>query len=299
MNSPATGLRPGLASRTSSTVTPDLSRMRSVLDQLVKHGHSLAIVAQSETLLEAWGRTLARSLREMPGVIVDLFMPASADALLLRFNQLLADLPIERARGEPLPEQPLRVIVVSDLAAFDSPEGVLMARLVTDFPGANLRVLLLADRGSPEMTERVFSNFGRRLRLVSLDPVDVSDGSTEAGSRLEEFALRGERRSPHPEISAIPDRAMHEADGRVTTPRQFQPDIPIESAQSGGRGRPVRAWFAWLSVAIALLLISLLIVTLLHRERAPTGGAPRAQIHELGQTGALVPSAADWRHSHV
>lgn len=299
MNGPATGLRPGLASRASSAVTPDLSRIRSVLDQLVKHGHSLAIVAQSEALLEAWGRALARSLRETPGVIVDLFMPASADALLSRFNQVLADLPIERARGEPLPDQPLRVIVVSDLAAFDTPEGALMARLITDFPGANLRVLLLADRGSAEMTERVFSNFGRRLRRVSLDPAGVSDGLPEAAPRVEDLSLRGERRSPHADTSVMPDRTIREADDRTTTARQFQPGIPIESAQSEGRGRPVRAWFAWLSVAIALLLISLLIVTLLHRERTPAGGAPRAQVYELGQTGALVPSATDRRRSHV
>ncbi|MEY3665514.1 MAG: hypothetical protein RLZZ153_1696 [Pseudomonadota bacterium] len=299
MNSPASGLRPGLASRASSTMTPDLNRMRGVLEQLIKHGHSLAIVAESEALLEAWGRALARSLRETPGVIVDLFMPASAEALLSRFNQVLADLPIERARAEPLPEQPLRVILVSDLAAFDTPEGALMARLVTDFPGANLRVLLLADRGSPEITERVFSSFGRRLKRVYLDQAGVSDSLSESAPRPEDLALRGERRSPHADASVMPDRTVRETDDRTTAARQFQPDIPIESAHSGGRGRPVRAWFAWLSVAIALLLISLLIVTLLHRDRTPAGGAPRAQVYEHGQTEALVPSAADWRRSHV
>jgi hypothetical protein len=270
-----------------------------VLDQVVRQGQSLAVIAQSEPLLDAWGRALARSLRETPGVFLDLFMPATADALLTRFNQLLADLPLERARAEPLAEQPLRVILVSDLSAFDTPEGALLTRLVTDFPGTNLRILLLADRGSPEMTERVFGHFGRRLRRVPLDLAPGVDSAPEAVSEVSEIALRGESRSAPAEPLSASDRGTHDAQERKLAARRFQPDIPIESARPEGRGRPVRAWFAWASVAIALLLISLLIVTLLHRDRAPSGGPSRAKVSELRQAGALGPPALDWRHGHV
>ncbi len=124
----------------------DGRQARAVLQALLAERRHVALSCPDTATLEHYARLLVRDLRRAQARILD-YAPTSTDALLQRFNGLLADLPLHRVVDRQAePAHAVRVFVVHDTPALSPEEFALLVRLVGDLPGANLRIVLVQDR---------------------------------------------------------------------------------------------------------------------------------------------------------
>jgi hypothetical protein len=121
---------------------------------LNEHRH-IVVSSGSTQVLEEAGMALVRDLLKIPGVKVLSQQPASTDVILQRFNKLLADIPVDNAldRDAGRPEA-IHVFVVHDGPSLHNSDFALMARLVSDLPGAHMRLVVIVD-ASVSAQERV------------------------------------------------------------------------------------------------------------------------------------------------
>ena len=112
---------------------------------LNEHRH-IVVSSGSTQVLEEAGIALVRDLLKIPGVKVLSQQPASTDIILQRFNKLLADIPVDNAldRDAGRPEA-IHVFVVHDGPSLHNSDFALMARLVSDLPGAHMRLVVIVD----------------------------------------------------------------------------------------------------------------------------------------------------------
>lgn len=211
----------------------------------------LAVTAATGDDLDQWGRGFARYVRSRRRLALEIYLPSTREALIDRFNEILKALSLERARAAPPAESAGRFILVPDIRAFDSPEGHLLARLVSDFPGAGTRLVLLIDPSEWARSQPLLSALGRQVQRIDLSAQDGSDRDT---------IHREIERGPQSDLESKGE-VIH---GRLGHVASEQPTIALQTS----RRRP----FSWLgagALVTALLLVSALIVVLLHRERGP------------------------------
>lgn len=141
----------------------DRRRFDYVLRAVRDSSNSLALSSDNDGVLDHYGRLMLGKLRKTDGLQVEVFLPQNTEQLLERFNQILADLSLEdarRAEGSPAPR---RVLIAHDAKAIGKRDLQLLARLVQDFPGANVSLVLLVDRAGMQLHERTLDGFGQRL----------------------------------------------------------------------------------------------------------------------------------------
>jgi hypothetical protein len=156
MDSPDLGYTPDLFVRPDDKVRLD-RMVRAVSDEQL----SVAFISQSDALLDHYGRLFAEHLRRTSRLAVEIYSPDSTDALIDRFNRILASMSVSEALKIEGSMAPSRLLLVYDGRATGVREVQLLARLLKDFPGANTRVALLlhAHADAPKKVEA----FGKRM----------------------------------------------------------------------------------------------------------------------------------------
>jgi len=81
--------------------------------------------------------------------------------MLTRFNEVLANQSVEQAMKLSGQELATRIMIVHDAGALADHEVQLLARLVQNFPGANIRIVLLL--GTSARSRKIFESFDRRM----------------------------------------------------------------------------------------------------------------------------------------
>jgi len=141
----------------------DRSRFDYVIRAVRESSQSLALSSNSEGVLDHYGRLVLAKLRKTPGLQVEVFLPQNTEQLLERFNQILSDISIEDARNPDNSLAPRRVLLAHDAKAINQRDLQLLARLVQDFPGANVSLVMLVDKLGMQLHERTLDSFGQRL----------------------------------------------------------------------------------------------------------------------------------------
>ncbi len=194
MDSPDLGYNPDLFVRPDDKVRLD-RMVRAVTDEQL----SIAFISHSDALLDHYGRLFAEQLRRTSRLAVEIYSPDSTDALIDRFNRILASMSVSEALKTEGSMAPSRLLLVYDGRATGVREVQLLARLLKDFPGANTRVALLlhAHADAPKKVEA----FGKRMVHWELslptatEKQDLLDRATAQGSLPEAqafLALLGE-----------------------------------------------------------------------------------------------------------
>lgn len=148
---------------------------------LIQEHRHIVISSGSQQTLDDAGMALVRDLLQTPGVKVLSQQPESTEVLLQRFNQLLADTPIDNAlERNPDKAQTLHVFVVHDGPLLQPSDYALMARLVSDLPGAHMRLVVIVDP-TLSVNERVQA-VGRKALHWSVGPSKRSPPSWAATS---------------------------------------------------------------------------------------------------------------------
>ncbi len=141
----------------------DRVRFDYVMRAVQTQSQSLALSSDSDDVLDHYGRMVINKLRQMQDLQIEVFLPANTEALLERFNQILADLSLTDARNAESSPAPRRVLIAHDARAINPRELQLLARLIQDFPGANTALVLLLDKAGSQQHERSLENFGQRM----------------------------------------------------------------------------------------------------------------------------------------
>ena len=147
----------------------DFSRFQRVFDAVVNDAQHLLVTSHYDGVIDHYGKMMLNRLKMRSGMAVETYMPASTEAIVTRFNELVNAMSLEQARGEQDSDSPGRIIVVNDPKAIDSDGWALLSRMVTDFPGLNMRLVFLLDR-IPSHVEKALDRFGSRLIRWEVEP---------------------------------------------------------------------------------------------------------------------------------
>lgn len=143
--------------------TADHRRFEYVMRGVQQQSLSLSLSSENDGVLDHYGRLVINKLRRMTDLQIEVFLPQNTEALLERFNQILSGLSLEDARNGESSPAPRRVLIAHDAKAISSRDLQLLSRLVQDFPGANVSLVLLLDRKGIAQHEKNLDNFGQRL----------------------------------------------------------------------------------------------------------------------------------------
>ncbi len=158
--------------------TADRRRFDYVMQAVQQQSLSLSLSSSHDGVLDHYGRIVINKLRKMPDLQIEVFLPQNTEALLDRFNQILGGLSLEDARNGDNSPAPRRVLIAHDAKAISARDLQLLARLVQDFPGANVSLILLMDRMGIAQHEKNLDNFGQRLLRWPLEQPTRAEGES-------------------------------------------------------------------------------------------------------------------------
>ena len=156
--------------------TADRRRFDYVMRGVREDSLSLALSSDNDGLLDHYGRLLINKLRKSDGLQIEVFLPQNTEALLERFNQILADLSIDEARNAETSQAPRRVLLAHDAKAISERDLQLLSRLVQDFPGAHVSLVLLVDKPGILLHEKTLDKFGQRMLRWPLEAPTREEG---------------------------------------------------------------------------------------------------------------------------
>ena len=139
----------------------DRMRIDGCANAIAREGLSLALHCEHEALLDHYiSLLLARLRQQAPDASLEVYFPANTDSLLGRFNEVLSEQSVKQAVKGPTGAVRAQVWLVHDAQNLPEPEVQLLARLIQNFPGANIRAILMMT-GAPGKTS--LSAFGRKI----------------------------------------------------------------------------------------------------------------------------------------
>jgi hypothetical protein len=147
----------------------DRLRLEGYIAAITQEGMSLSLLSTHEAILDHYSKLLVARLRQIdPDIALEVYFPASSEALLARFNEALSNCSIQEAmEGKGVLNAP-KIWIVHDASALPDHEIQLLARLVQNFPGANIRVVLLMTVASHK--QKLLTSFGRRIMCWDIEP---------------------------------------------------------------------------------------------------------------------------------
>jgi len=238
----------------------DRMRLEGYVSALVQDNMSLSLVSGYDAILDHYGKLLVARLREAaPHIGLEVCFPASADALITRFNEVLQDYSIEDAMGAKFHNAPPKIWIVHDAGALPDNEIQLLARLVQHFPGANIRVVMLFNAASQK--QKLLAAFGRRILSWEIEPPT----DEQAEILLEQARAQGRegvvgallrqispQKKPPLHPMALPELVAEPA---AETPAETKvPAASEQEAAASPDSGPRRKIWLWISLAAALLL---------------------------------------------
>lgn len=146
----------------------DEARLVACLSALLRQGHSLALSCRNDVALGHYADILVDQLRRMAHCPVEIYFPASTQAMVSRFDELLERLTVQEALNDAPEAAPRRIWLVHDAEALAEHELQLLSRLVSNFPGAGVRVVLVLGPGL--RARRGFESLGRHFTRWDIEP---------------------------------------------------------------------------------------------------------------------------------
>jgi hypothetical protein len=224
----------------------DRMRIDGCANAVAHEGLSLALYCPFEALLDHYVNLLLARLRQQaPEHRIEVYFPANTDSLLGRFNEVLASQSLNQAVKATSSGNQAQIWLVHDAQTLPESEIQLLARLIQNFPGANIRAILLMSgpphtntQANPQNSKSPLSAFGRKILRW-----DIEAPTTEqAQAALEQARHEGHfsatqqliqriQRQQLPELSASFHDAMAPA---AETPAE---PSPVPSSKPPGKLR--------------------------------------------------------------
>lgn len=140
----------------------DRMRIDGCANAVSREGLSLALHCEHEALLDHYLSLVLNRLRlNAPEHSIEVYFPTNTDSLLARFNDALGQQSVKQATQNPPATRNAQIWIVHDAHALPDSEIQLLARLIQNFPGANIRAILLMS-GAHGLKNNL-SAFGRKI----------------------------------------------------------------------------------------------------------------------------------------
>ena len=226
----------------------DRMRVEGCVSAVANEGMSLALSCVHEALLDHYVQQLLSRLRsQAPEHDIEVYFPANTESLIARFNGVLSGQSVREATRQTLEKPRAQIWLVHDAQTLPEQELQLLARLIQNFPGANIRAILLMVGQAP--TQQSLSAFGRKLLRWDIEPpTDEQAQATLELARLQgqeqamNLLLRrmGKRRQP----SWLGDEAEADpAAAPVAAQRSVAPVAHVALADTDAQATPpARRW---------------------------------------------------------
>ena len=200
----------------------DRMRVEGCVNAVANEGLSLALSCVHEAVLDHYVQQLLMRLHaSAPDHHVEVYFPTNTESLISRFNEVLANQSLREATRNGGGQSSAQIWVVHDAQMLPEQELQLLARLIQNFPGANIRAILLMVGEAP--TQESLSAFGRKLLRWEIDP--PSEEQSQAALELAKLQgqedamkllLRRMARARQPSVSWLDD-AEHASDKAAGT----------------------------------------------------------------------------------
>jgi hypothetical protein len=204
----------------------DRMRIDGCTNAIAREGMSLALQCEHEALIDHYlGLLLARLRQQAPEHSIEVYFPTHADALLARFNDALARQSVAQATQTPEASSQAQIWVVHDAQALPETEIQLLARLIQNFPGANIRAILLMTgaRGS----HHSLASFGRKILRWEIE----APNPEQSQAALDLARTEGRITPVQQLLRRIQARERSDVDApNSMTPDDFAPSAPIKQA---------------------------------------------------------------------
>ncbi len=139
----------------------DRMRIAGCTHAIAREGMSLSLQCEHEALLDHYLGILLNNLRqESPDNTIEVYFPSNTDSLLNRFNEALSGQTVDQATRVPSDASRAQIWIVQDAQDLPEADIQLLARLIQNFPGANIRAILLTIGTN---TSHNLSAFGRKI----------------------------------------------------------------------------------------------------------------------------------------
>ena len=238
----------------------DRMRLEGYVSALVQDNMSLSLVSGFDAILDHYGKLLVARLREAaPHIGLEVCFPASAEALITRFNEVLQDYSIEDAMGAKFHNAPPKIWIVHDAGALPDNEIQLLARLVQHFPGANIRVVMLFNASSQK--QKLLAAFGRRILSWEIEPptpeqseILLEQARAQGREGVVGALLRqiGPQKKPALHPMAMPD-LVAEPPPAAAPPESKPTSAAADETSETPPAKPSRKLWLWAGLAAVLL----------------------------------------------
>lgn len=265
----------------------DRMRIDGCANAVAHEGLSLALHCPYEALLDHYTNLLLARLRQQaPEHRIEVYFPANTDSLLGRFNEVLASQSLNQAVKATSTVNQAQIWLVHDAQTLPESEIQLLARLIQNFPGANIRAILLMS-GNANAQKSPLSAFGRKILRWDIEAPtpEQAQAALEAARHEGNFTATQQliqriQRQQLPELNApFHDAMAPAAAAPVEPPPAIKPKLQhkvrafhqrgtsaIQSVQQAGQG--LRQSLVWvrqnskltLGVVFALLMSTLMML---------------------------------------
>ena len=147
----------------------DKQAIAGISDILLGAKPYVVVAGPGAGLISHYFELIYRQVKGNDDLVIDAFLPATADGLLARFNDVLAELSVDEARQAPTGSSQRRILMLSESADLGQREWDLMARLLGDFPGANFGLLVFVDEPDNALVQGFMKSMGSKLRYCALN----------------------------------------------------------------------------------------------------------------------------------
>lgn len=149
-------------------LTADMARdLGALIHALGAEQRNALLACEDPERMDVVSLHLWRMLRRQPGLKVELIQPTGTETLLARFNELMSAMPLDVARAGAPSGARLHVWVLKLSRRLELPEVRLLLKLVQDFPGARVRLLLMCSREAAAYREA--ADWGSRIHRCRVD----------------------------------------------------------------------------------------------------------------------------------
>ena len=192
---------------------------------------SLELIGDSQSAIDHYGRILLTRLRQVPNIQLEAYTPTSVESLIGQFNAALSSISMAEATRGGNREKTVKVFIANEISDAVSHDRRMLARLVSNFPGANIKLIWVHQENfaGPRATALEFA--GKHAARWFISPPTAE----EAERMLADGLRAGQEERVQQLLKKVAPDALLQQSGDVR-PRPRPGDLRDEVRQGKGAG---------------------------------------------------------------